>query len=92
MIYGLYSIRDIKSTFMQVLTDHNDSTAMRGFKQACTVADSIMAMHPTDFALYRVGSFNVDTGEIISQPPELLCDAAQFVREEFAKDEVCYAV
>lgn len=92
MIYGLYSIRDVKSTFMQVLTDHNDSTAMRGFKQACTVPDSIMAMHPTDFALYRVGSFNADTGEITSQTPELLCDAAQFVRKEVTKDEVCNAV
>lgn len=91
-MYGLYSIRDIKSTYMQVLTDHNDATAIRGFKQAVMVPDSIMALHPTDFALYRVGSFDADTGEIQSQTPELLCDAAQFVRKEVSKDEVCNAV
>lgn len=92
MIYGLYSIRDIKSTYMQVLTDHNDATAIRGFKQAVMVPDSLMAMHPTDFALYRVGTFNVDTGEIIATAPELLCDAAQFVRKDVSTDEVCNAV
>lgn len=91
-MYGLYSIRDVKSTYMQVLTDHNDATAIRGFKQAVMVPDSIMALHPTDFALYRVGSFDAETGEIVSCTPELLCDAAQFVRKDVRTDEVCNAV
>lgn len=90
-MYGLYSIRDVKSSYMQVLTDHNDATAIRGFKQAVMVPDSLMALHPTDFALYRVGQFDADTGEIIACTPELLCDAAQFVRKENV-NEVCNAV
>lgn len=91
-MYGLYSIRDIKSTYMQVLTDVNDATAMRGFRQACMVPDSIMALHPTDFALYRVGSFDADTGEVVAMSPQLLCDAAQFVRKDVVENEVCNAV
>lgn len=91
MIYGLYAMRDLKSTYMSVLTDVNDSCAIRGFRQACIVPDSILANNPTDYALYKLGTYDIESGRIESIVPELLCDAAQFIRKEVV-DEVCNAV
>lgn len=82
MITGIYAIKDAKSTFMPCTVDVNDSTAIRNFEHAVRQQDSILASHPNDFALFKVGEFDNETGMISPVFPLLLCDAAQCLVKE----------
>lgn len=78
MITGLYAIKDAKSTFMPCTVDVNDATAVRNFEHAVCQPDSLLASHPNDFALFKVGEYDNETGVISPLfPPQQLRDAAQ---------------
>lgn len=81
MIYGLYAIKDAKSTFMPCNADLNDACAIRNFEHAVRQPDSLLRSHPNDYALYRVGTYDNETGVIDAEPPVQLCDAAQCLKE-----------
>lgn len=83
MVTGLYAIKDAKSTFMPCTVDVNDATAIRNFEHAVCQKDSILASHPNDFALFKVGEYDNESGVISPVfPPMLLCDAAQCLVKE----------
>ena len=83
MISGIYAIKDAKSTFMPCIVDVNDATAIRNFEHSVRLKDSILSSHPNDFALFRVGSFDNETGTVTApNVPEFLCDAAQCLVKE----------
>lgn len=83
MIFGLYAIKDAKSSFMPCTVDTNNGTAKRNFEHAVRQPGSLFASHPNDFALYVVGSFDDVDGKIIPVlPPKQLCDAAQCLLKE----------
>lgn len=82
MNYGLYAIKDAKSTFFPVNADLNDSCAIRNFEHAVRQPDSLLRSHPNDYSLFRVGSYNNETGMIESfDTPVLLTDAAAVLKE-----------
>lgn len=83
MIMGLYAIKDAKSCFMPCTVDTNDSTAIRNFEHAVRQPGSLLASHPNDFALFRVGSYDDVTGSVTAPiDPQMLCDAAQCLPKE----------
>ena len=83
MLTGIYSIKDAKSTFMPCTVDVNDATAVRNFEHAVRQPDSILASHPNDFALFKLGEYDNESGVISPLfPPQLLCDAAQCLVKE----------
>ena len=83
MILGLYAIKDAKSSFMPCTVDVNDATAIRNFEHAVRQQDSILASHPNDFALFKVGEFDNESGHVCPLIPLLhLCDAAQCLVKE----------
>ncbi len=82
MIYGLYSIRDAKTAFMPLTVDVNDASACRNFEHAVRQPESLLYSHPADYALYRVGSFDTDSGVVTSFPvPIQLLDASSCFKE-----------
>lgn len=82
MVYGLYAIKDAKSTFMPVNSDMNDACAVRNFEHAVCQPDSLLRSHPNDYALYKVGTYDNVCGSLFPiDPPKLLCDAAQCLQE-----------
>lgn len=83
MIYGLYAVKDAKTTFMPCTVDYNDASAIRNFEHAVQAPDSLMRSHSNDYALFKVGMFDNEIGEV-SQcfPPTLLCDAAAVLKGE----------
>lgn len=92
MTYGLYCIRDVKSVYMQPLTDHNDQTAIRNFTNAVNQPGSLFSQNPTDYAFYKVGTWDCESGLIKSfKEPKFICDAGQ-VMKEVNFDEVSDAV
>lgn len=65
MIYGIYSIFDSAAgVFTAPTIDISDASAVRGFRQAIANTSSVMNFKPDDFALYQLGTFDVETGSI----------------------------
>lgn len=82
MIYGVYAIKDAKTSFMPCNVDYNDASAIRNFEHAVMAPDSLMRSHPADYTLYRLGSYNTETGLIVSNAdPQQIADAASVVRK-----------
>lgn len=70
MIYGVYSIRDmVAGTFMSPTIDTNDNCAKRNFEQIATATRGMVNFRPSDFSLYKVADFDVETGLMIPITP-----------------------
>lgn len=76
MIQGIYVIKDEKVGFLQVTQDVNDMTALRNFEYAMNRPDSLYQANKADFRLYKLGSFDTLTGEVVLEStPSLLASA-----------------
>lgn len=75
MILAVYSIKDSKSGYFQPTFELNDAIAMRNFEHACQNTQSLFFTHPADYSLYRIGTFNTDSGLLTKCDPEFICDA-----------------
>ena len=83
MVFGIYAVKDAKSSFMPCTVDTNDATAIRNFEHAVRQPGSLLASHPNDFALYAVACYDDGNGKIVPVfPPRQLCDAAQCLPKE----------
>lgn len=78
----LFTIQDIKSTIYSVppwgaLNLDTDSAGIRHF---IGILKDNFALHrwynPADYRLFRIGFFDVDSGELVYDKPELLLDGA----------------
>lgn len=74
MVYGMYCIYDKLVGYQSPTAMPNDNFAFRSFSES--FAD---CKNPQDYILYKVGEFNLSTGELTSMPPEHICCAADFV-------------
>lgn len=83
MTFGIYAIKDAKSTFMPCTVDTNDATAIRNFEHVVGQPGSLLASHPNDFAFFKLGGFDDVSGRLMSlDAPKLLCDASQCLSKE----------
>ncbi len=78
MKLGVYVMRDARTTYMQPTFDMNDASAIRNFEHALSQKDSLLFSHPEDYSLYRIGSYDAETGVIDSEVGKLLCDGKSF--------------
>lgn len=69
MIFGVYAMRDIKTGFMTPSLDPNDDAAVRNFYHAVSQSAGVLFTFPVDFSLYRIGSFDSDTGVLVPETP-----------------------
>lgn len=81
MKLSIYCIRDLKSTFMMPTFEMNDQICIRNFKHAVNNPDSLMNFAVRDFALYRIGVYDNEKGEITGYDPVLLCRAEDLLDE-----------
>lgn len=80
MKYPIYSYRDIKSGFGSPVVDQSDVTAIRGFSYAINGSNGIMNFSPSDFDLYKIGTFDSDTGVIVPETvPILIANGSSMV-------------
>lgn len=77
MTFGVYSVRDAKSGYIQPTFEINDAVAMRNFEHAAENSDSLLFSHFEDFDLYKIGYFDTDTGSITDLiPHQFICNGA----------------
>lgn len=79
MLKYIYSIRDYKVGYMNLVIEDNDSVAIRNLKQALRSPDSLMYNEPKDFALFRHGTYNTDDGIIDPNEPVLVAEVYNLI-------------
>ncbi|UPW40973.1 nonstructural protein [Sigmofec virus UA08Rod_5899] len=81
MMYGVFSVRDVKTGFMTPTIDQNDDSAARNFYHAVVSTDGILQTYASDFSLYRIADFDSDTGRMIPfDIPEMIAEGAHALR------------
>lgn len=64
MIYNFYAIKDLKVGYLEPKIEMNDDVAVRSFFHACSNVESIFYTNPGDFQLWKLGSYDTDTGSL----------------------------
>ena len=73
MIKILYSVRDDLNDFGSVFTAPSDGFAKRDFASAVNnPGPSAVAYSPKDFGLYKLGTFDSETGIVKPEPVPVL--------------------
>lgn len=81
MMFNVYAVRDVKVGFQSVTIQPNDPVAARSFESTIINSDSILFTHAQDFALYRIGSWDSDTGRLIPEElPVLVMEASSCLK------------
>jgi hypothetical protein len=74
----MYTIRDnVAELFNKPFFAVNNATAIRSFASAMQKEP-----HKNDYALYRVGEFNEDNGEVTPEPPQKIYTGFDIKEEE----------
>lgn len=70
MIFGVYSIRDMKSGFLAPSVEVNDAVAQRNFEHAVLNSEqSLFFSHPEDYVLMKIGEMDSDKGVLFPLVP-----------------------
>lgn len=81
MIHGVYAVKDkAADAFIPPFFLPTDSMALREFVHACNVPEHKFSVHPYDYSLYKLATFDDNKGVIVSlvEPLFLLsADVAQ---------------
>lgn len=90
MIYSLYAIRDVKVGFLTPTAEVNDDVAARNFYHAVSTSEGILFTCSSDFDLYRLASYDADSGRVIPEDIPVLVaqgsNALKVMRKE-SKDD-----
>ena len=86
MKLNFYSVFDTAvGAYMRPFVMQSDGQAVRSFTDEATNAETPIAQHPEDYALFRVGMFDDATGELTAETPTCLARAHEVVA--LAKNE-----
>lgn len=78
MIYPVCAMRDEKVGFLAPTVEQNLETAKRSFAHMCSAGgQAVMNFAPADFALYKIGDYDTDSGELIPCERVFLIDGTQ---------------
>ena len=76
----IYTIYDVASgIYMRPFFQQTDGQATRSFSDIALDAEHEIGKHPEDYTLYRIGSYNDNTGIIEGENPEKILTALQCI-------------
>lgn len=81
MIKHIYAIRDYKIGYTNLVVEDNEDVAIRSLKMALRNPDTLFYNEPKDFALFRLGTYNTETGDIIPNEPILVAEVYNLISE-----------
>lgn len=65
LVLNVYAVYDLLGeSYGQPYFTANDKTAVRMFSDACKDPETPVGRHPQDFALFRIGVWNSDSGSL----------------------------
>lgn len=75
--------------FMRPFVAQSDGSAIREFSDIVNSDDHPIALHPEDYALFSLGTFDEGTGELVAvNPPHSLGNAVTFRHSNVPKLKV----
>lgn len=78
----IIAVRDRQlNAFMRPFTAQTAGQAIRSFRDEINRPDSELNRHPEDYELYRLGTFNEQTGEIKSEDPQQIALASNLIEQ-----------
>lgn len=81
MLTSMYSIKDDLIGYGVPFATDNDAVAMRYFNQAVIQPNSIYSLNKSQFNLYRIGTFDTESGRFEPSDPCYVCSALDFDKE-----------
>ncbi len=72
MIFDIFCLKDARVGWLNPTFEQNENVAYRNFAHAVQNSDSILHSHAKDFSLYKIGTFDSDSGLINSCIPEFI--------------------
>lgn len=88
MKYPIISYRDKKVGFSPPQCEQSETAAIRGFAYAINSRDGMMNFAPNDYELYKIGSFDTDTGLIVPESiPVLLVSGSSVFGGAYAAEK-----
>jgi len=79
MKHGIFSVRDSATkTYNVTFTAPTNAAAMRQFGDLAKDENTNVYKHPTDFVLYRVASWDDDSGEMTPETLQKLAHAEDY--------------
>ncbi|AXF53147.1 MAG: nonstructural protein [Microviridae sp.] len=72
----LYAIKDIKTGFSDPCVQLSDAAACRSFERSIPRIAEQLQVPVSDLQLWRIGRYDVDSGQLIPDNPVLLVDGA----------------
>lgn len=78
------SVRDDLVGHINLCLENSCETARRSFAASIRNRNSLTYANPGDFRLYKLGTFDTDSGDLVIEEPEVLCTGLDFkeVRNE----------
>lgn len=82
--YPVYSIRDkVRNKFdTNLMLQDNDQSALRSFSYIVNNPNGIQNFSPTDFDLFKIGSYDCDSGQFESMLPEFIVNGGSVLVEK----------
>lgn len=71
-VFNLYAIKDRLNGYGMISIDANDETAIRNFAYA--MQSGISSFAASDYELYKIGTYNINSAEVTSCPPVFVLD------------------
>lgn len=82
MVYTMYAIKDELTGFDKgIYLFKNDEEAQRALMLMKKEPTSMIAMSPKDYAIYRLGTYNLEKGYITSEVEPVLILRAESIGE-----------
>lgn len=88
-VRNLYAIKDIKSGFSDPCVQVNDAVAGRGFERSVPDLADRLGVPVSDLQLWRIGCYDVDSGQLVPENPVLLIDGASLKVGDSIEKPVC---
>ena len=87
MKFNFYAVYDSATcAYMRPFAFQTDGQALRGFADEAVRADSEISKHPEDYSLYRIASFDDNTGKMEGCEPKCLGRAHELAAKSREKD------
>lgn len=83
MLLKVFSVRDMKAeAFLQPFFCPTQGSALRAFGDACSKPESPFFLHPNDYVLYEIGSYD-DSNAVLGSvsPVVMMACAADFAEK-----------
>lgn len=89
MLLNVYSVYDIKAeAYLPPFFLRTDAEAIRSFTSASLDENHPFCKHSDDYALFRLGSFDDDDGELVAETIPFKLTTASAVKRSVAQDYV----